>query len=82
MSLASMQLPLGIALCGFGVVYGGMHWLESARTGAVTPAGTVMLAGLPVLMGVQLVLAFLAYDISAVPRRPIHKLVRYRTHHA
>jgi dolichol-phosphate mannosyltransferase len=47
-----------------------------------TPAGTVMVAALPVLMGVQLILAFLAYDIAAVPRRPIHKTIWSRTSHA
>ena len=30
-----------------------------------------MLAVLPILVGVQLLLAFLAYDIANVPRRPI-----------
>jgi dolichol-phosphate mannosyltransferase len=25
------------------------------------------------LMGLQLILAFLAYDIASVPRRPIHR---------
>lgn len=73
MSLASIELPLGLALLAFGSVYGVLHWLSSARHDAVTPAGTVMLAALPVIMGVQLILAFLAYDIASVPRRPLHK---------
>ena len=73
MSLASLELPLGLALAAMGMAYGAYHWLESARAGLTTPAGTVMLAALPVLMGVQLILAFLAYDIASVPRRAIHK---------
>ena len=73
MSLASIELPLGVLLVAFGIVYGGAHWLESARQGVATPAGTVMLAALPVIMGLQLILAFLAYDIASVPRRPLHK---------
>ncbi len=73
MSLASIELPLGAALLGFGTVYGLIHWSESASAGTATPAGVVMMAALPVLTGLQLVLAFLSYDISAVPRRPIHK---------
>jgi glycosyltransferase involved in cell wall biosynthesis len=73
MSLASIELPLGVALMAFGLVYGGMHWLQSARSDVATPAGTVMVAALPVFMGVQLILAFLAYDIASVPRRPLHK---------
>lgn len=72
MSLASIELPLGILLLLFGVVFGGYNWIESARAGIPTPAGTVMLAALPVLTGVQLVLAFLGTDIASVPRRVRH----------
>jgi glycosyltransferase involved in cell wall biosynthesis len=79
MSLASLELPLGILLATFGTIYGISHWIASARSGVETPAGTVMLAALPVIMGVQLILAFLAYDIAAVPRRPLHKKTLFRS---
>ena len=72
-SLASIELPLGLLLFIGGGSYGGWHWWLSASEGMVTPAGTVMLSALPVLMGLQLILAFLAYDIASVPRRPKHK---------
>ena len=39
-----------------------------------------MVAALPVIMGVQLILAFLAYDIASVPRRPLHKRTLFRRH--
>ena len=77
MSLASLELPLGVALVLVGSGYGIVHWAMSARVGLTTPAGTVMLAALPILMGTQLILAFLAYDIAALPRRPIHKKTWY-----
>ncbi|WP_431476283.1 glycosyltransferase family 2 protein [Massilia eburnea] len=73
LSIASVELPLGLLLLGFGSVYGLSHWLSAAREGTVTPAGTVMLSALPVLMGVQLILAFLAFDISSVPKTPWHR---------
>ncbi|MFL6671683.1 MAG: glycosyltransferase family 2 protein [Massilia sp.] len=78
MSLASIELPLGVSLIVFGVVYGTTHWVQSARSDIATPAGTVMMAALPVIMGVQLILAFLAYDIASVPRRPLHKKTLFR----
>ncbi len=78
MSLASLELPLGLLLAAFGTIYGIGHWIASARSHVETPAGTVMLAALPVIMGVQLILAFLAYDIAAVPRRPLHKKTLFR----
>ena len=75
MSLASIELPLGLGLFFAGAGYGGYHWLDSAQSGVTTPAGTVMLSALPILMGLQLVLAFLGYDIASVPRRPQHKSI-------
>jgi glycosyltransferase involved in cell wall biosynthesis len=78
MSLASIELPLGVLMLVFGVVFGISHWVQSAHGQIATPAGTVMLAGLPIIMGVQLILAFLAYDIAAVPRRPLHKKTMFR----
>lgn len=73
LSIASLELPLGLALFSFGVVYGGYNWFDSASSGVPTLAGTVMLSALPILAGMQLLLAFIGYDIAAVPTRPIHR---------
>jgi glycosyltransferase involved in cell wall biosynthesis len=82
MSLASIELPLGVASLLFGSVFGITHWITASRHGLATPAGTVMVAALPIIMGVQLILAFLAYDIASVPRRPLHKKILFRKPHA
>ena len=73
LSLASIELVLGLLLTSFGVIYGGYHWVASASLGIATPAGTVMLAAMPLLVGVQLVLQFVGYDIASVPRRALHR---------
>lgn len=73
LSLASIELPIGLTMFIFGIIFGGYHWLESSELNMPTPAGTVMLAAMPLLMGLQLILAFLGYDISSVPTRPIHR---------
>ena len=72
MSLASIELPVGLALLGFGLIYGSYYWAHSAHAGIPTPAGTVMLSALPVLAGIQLLLGFIGFDVSSVPVRPIH----------
>lgn len=72
MSLASLELPLGFILILFGTIFGGFSWYESAKHNSSSSAGTVMLAALPILMGLQLLLAFLGNDIGGVPRRPRH----------
>lgn len=72
MSLASIELPLGILMMSGGLLFGSYKWITSFEKGVATTAGTVMLAAIPILMGLQFILAFLSYDISSVPRRVIH----------
>ena len=69
MSAASLQLILGAALVSAGSVYGAWKWLSQA--GAPATAGTVMLAALPIIIGLQLLLAFLMWDMQSVPRTPV-----------
>lgn len=71
MSVASLELVAGAGLLGFGSVFGFYHWLKAMADGAATPLGTIMFSVLPILVGLQLLLAFLAYDIANVPRRPV-----------
>lgn len=71
LSLASLELVVGLGMIAFGTGYGLFHWQQSLAAGVVTPAGTVMLAALPALVGLQLLLAFLGYDIASVPKRPV-----------
>ena len=70
MSLASIELPLGMMLLVGGSTFGLKEWFSGVARGVPTTAGTVMLAALPIILGIQLVLAFLGYDIANVPRRP------------
>lgn len=72
-SIASVELLLGMALLAFGVVHGLVHWIDGMRTGIPNPAGTVVVTALSLLMGLQLVLAFLSWDMGAVPRRPLQR---------
>jgi dolichol-phosphate mannosyltransferase len=76
LSLASIQLLTSLILTIFGITYGGYHWWLSAQTSSTTAAGTVMLAAMPTLVGVQLFLSFLGYDISSTPKHPIHMAMR------
>jgi glycosyltransferase involved in cell wall biosynthesis len=73
MSIASIELPVGLVLSVFGFVYGAVKWMQAIGGARPTPTGTVMLSVLPLLLGVQLLLAFLAFDIASVPRRPLSR---------
>jgi glycosyltransferase involved in cell wall biosynthesis len=71
-NVASLQILVGTLFLVLGTVFGASHWWRSLATGEVATTGTVMLASLPILVGVQLLLAFASYDMSSVPTRPIH----------
>lgn len=71
-SVASLQLFFGLVLLVFGVTFGASSWYISMAQNLVTSTGTVMLAVLPILVGLQFILAFLAYDISSVPTEALH----------
>jgi len=76
MTMVSIELPLGLALVLGGAGFGLWSWSNSVATGSMSSAGTVMLAALPVILGVQLLLAALNQDIAAVPQRPFQTRVR------
>jgi len=75
MTLASLELIAGILLLAFGLIFGLYAWYIAIVSGTPTPLGTIMLAALPVLLGMQFLLAFIGYDIANIPKRPIHKVL-------
>jgi dolichol-phosphate mannosyltransferase len=70
-SLASLQLVAGTGLTAFGMVFGLYHWI-AAPAGEFVPTGTIMIAAITLLIGFQLLMGFLNYDISAAPREAVH----------
>lgn len=70
-SVASLELVIGTVLLIFGIAFGSYHWWLSYSLDTDASTGTVMLAALPVMIGVQFLLNFLNYDISSVPRIPL-----------
>lgn len=69
-SPASFELPLGLIFLFSGLIAGASFWVEHSQIGTFASAGQVMLASLPVIVGTQLLLAFVNYDITNLPRRP------------
>jgi glycosyltransferase involved in cell wall biosynthesis len=72
-SVASVELLIGLALTGAGTMFGLYAWVLSAARGTLATSGTVMLAALPIIIGIQLLLAFLSYDVQSVPKIPLQK---------
>ena len=68
---ASLELLIGAASLLFGAGY-GLSYLANRAPGQAAPAGVVMLAALPVILGVQFLLQAMNFDVLNVPSRPIH----------
>lgn len=68
---ASISFLFGLAFLLFGIVFGAFEWMDSARRGEPATTGTVFLAALPIIMGMQMMQFFLSYDTNAEPKRPI-----------
>ena len=78
-SAASVELLLGVPLLVFGVGFGAVHWWRSIVDHVPSTAGTVMLAALPMIIGVQLLLSWLSFDVAAEPRQPVHPVLEMQS---
>jgi dolichol-phosphate mannosyltransferase len=74
-NLGSVALLMGAPLSIFGFFFGAAAWIEAARTQVPSTSGTVMLAALPLVIGVQLLAVFGFYDILMTPKLPLQKMV-------
>ncbi len=72
-SVASFELPLGVGFTVFGVWFGLARYFEAAEAGRATTAGQVTLSAVALILGVQLLLSFLSYDVQSEPRVPRQK---------
>jgi hypothetical protein len=48
-SVASLELPAGVALLAFALGFGGYHWARSAAEGVATPTGTITITAVTLL---------------------------------
>jgi dolichol-phosphate mannosyltransferase len=64
----------GIPLLLFGLAFGLRHWAASLHSGIPATTGTVMLAMLPIILGFQLLLSAIGYDIGNRPTVPLQRL--------
>ena len=72
-SVASFELPLGLGFTIFGAWFGVSRYLEASEAGRATTAGQVTLSAVALILGVQLLLSFLSYDVQSEPRVPRQK---------
>ena len=69
-SLGSFYLTAGTVLTAFGLIFGGVKWWQAAETGVTSSMGTIMIATLAILLGVQFLVQAINFDILTSPKRP------------
>jgi glycosyltransferase involved in cell wall biosynthesis len=70
-NVGSVSVLAGLIFVAFGAIFGAQHWIISARTGIAATTGTVMLSVLPIIVGVQLLLQALSFDVANIPKQPL-----------
>ncbi len=72
-NVCSIELILSSVLISFGVCFGLAHWYLGYIKDSIATTGTVMLAALPVILGFQLFLAAVHFDVTNIPSEPLSK---------
>ena len=69
-NIASLEFLVAVPLLAWGTLFGAYRWILGAHGGDNT-AGTVMLCALPIILGSQLLLSAIAFDVAHVPTEPL-----------
>lgn len=72
-NIASLEILFGLPSLLTGLIFGGYEWATHLQANEVTPAGTVMIVGLLILIGFQLLLSAVNYDITHEPTTPLQQ---------
>ncbi len=75
-TVCSLELIAGTLLMFFGGTFGIWHWYLSVKDGVPATTGTVMVAALPVILGFQLLLSAVSFDVMNVPKDPLHLIMK------
>lgn len=70
---------IGFPLLMFGIIFGVVNWISYASANIPAPTGTVMLATLAIVIGFQLMLSVIQYDISS--ENPFAQKFKNKTKH-
>ena len=74
-NVGTISLFAGSFLASFGILFGSYHWILSGLKSVPATAGTVMLAAFTFLIGFQLLLNFVNYDIQSEPKEPVQGML-------
>jgi len=67
-NIGSIYLLFGLPLFIFGIVFGISEWIYYAKLNVFAPTGTIMIVTLSIILGFQLLLQAIQYDIINAPK--------------
>ncbi|GBF48850.1 glycosyl transferase family 2 [Leptospira ryugenii] len=73
-NLGSLEILFGFSFFSFGVIFGIKQWFHGYYTNTEATSGTVMVAALPIILGFQLVLSALQYDVLSIPKKALVRI--------
>ncbi|MBN2729591.1 MAG: glycosyltransferase family 2 protein [Bacteroidales bacterium] len=68
-NMGSVYTLVGLPLFFFGSIFGIYRWIYGVMHDEVNSTGTVMLAILPIILGIQFILQAIQIDINSVPEK-------------
>jgi len=76
-NIGSVYFVFGLMLGFFGVSFGLIEWHNSIESGIAATTGAVMISVLPIILGFQLILNSITYDVANEPKDPLAKNLFY-----
>lgn len=70
-TMDGLYLFAGVPLIAFAAIFGGINWYHYGKLGVPTPTGTIMIATLALVIGVQFLVQAVSLDILSEPSEPV-----------
>ncbi len=64
-NIASLYILFGMPMFLFGIIFGAIKWYQYASAHVFAPTGTIMLSVISLILGFQMILAAVQYDMTA-----------------
>ncbi len=74
-NVGSVQLCMGLLMFGAGFFYGLWKWISGMQAGIMTEPGTISLVTILLVLGFQLLISAVQYDIASRPGTPLQKVI-------
>jgi hypothetical protein len=68
-NIGSIYLLFGLPLFIFGIIFGVFNWVKYSSIDAFTPTGTIVISLLTIILGFQLLIQAITFDVISSPKK-------------